>query len=154
MSKHAGGRPSKYKDSFPAQAAKLCKLGAIDKDIAEFFEVSEQTINEWKKKHPKFLESLKEAKDDIDRKVERSLFERATGYEHSEDKIFNQNGTPLIVPTTKHYPPETTAAIFWLKNRQPDRWKDSKEIVGDKDKPITVKMVSIAEIMEGDESTS
>ena len=49
------GRPSKYQPSFNARAEKLCRLGATDKDLADFFEVSEMTINNWKLKHPAFL---------------------------------------------------------------------------------------------------
>jgi hypothetical protein len=46
------------------------------------------------------------------------------GYSAPEDKIFNNDGKPLIVPTVKNYPPDTTAVIFWLKNRRPDEWRD------------------------------
>ena len=45
-----------------------------------------------------------------------------------EDKIFNNQGVELVVPTIKHYPPDTTAAIFWLKNRQKDNWRDKQEV--------------------------
>lgn len=126
--KHSGGRPSKYKEEYAEQVKILCRLGAIDKDLAEFFDVSEQTINAWKQRYPAFLESLKEAKDIADNAVEMALYKRAIGYEHEEDKIFNQNGEPLIVPTIKHYPPDTVAAIFWLKNRRPEQWRDKAEI--------------------------
>jgi hypothetical protein len=121
------GRPSAYKPEFAAQAKKVCLLGATDKDLAGFFEVSEQTLNNWKKRHPEFLESLKEGRALADANVGMRLYERAMGYSHPEDKIFNDNGSPLIVPTTKHYPPDTTAAIFWLKNRRPDLWRDKQE---------------------------
>lgn len=123
-------RPSSFKEEYIEQAKKLCLLGAVDKEIANFFGVSEQTLNTWKKKHPEFLESLKEAKEEADSKVIRSLFERATGYSHPEDKIFNQGGEALIVPTTKHYPPDATSMIFWLKNRQPEKWRDRQEHTG------------------------
>lgn len=53
------GRKSDYKEEYSDQVLKLCLLGATDKEIAEFFSVSEQTINSWKKKYPEFLESLK-----------------------------------------------------------------------------------------------
>lgn len=122
------GRPTRYQEIFNSQAEKLCKLGATDKDLADFFGVAEQTINNWKNKYPSFLESIKEAKDDLDTRVERSLFERATGYSHPEDKIFNANGEPLVVPTIKHYAPDPTSIIFWLKNRQPDKWRDKQEV--------------------------
>jgi hypothetical protein len=105
----------------------LCAKGFTDKEIAAFYKVDERTITRWKKDE-QFMSVLKEGKQLADEKVERSLFERATGYSHSEDKIFNDNGTPLIVPTTKFYPPDTTAAIFWLKNRKPQEWRDKQDI--------------------------
>ena len=122
------GRPTKYKDEYCDQVEKLCKLGAIDKEIADFFEVNEDTINEWKLQHSKFSESIKKGKVEADMAVSQRLFERATGYEHPEDVIMNYKGEPIIVPTTKHYPPDTTAMIFWLKNRQPAQWRDRQEI--------------------------
>lgn len=125
------GRPTKYNEKVIRQAGRLCSAhGYTDKQLAEFFEVTEQTVNNWKKKHPEFFEALKEGKAVADKLVERSLFERATGYECPEDKIFNNNGEALVVPTTKHYPPDTTACIFWLKNRKPEEWREDK----DKDK--------------------
>ena len=117
-------RPSKYTQEYADQAYKLCLLGATDAQLADFFGVEEKTINNWKEKHPKFLQSLNNAKLVADNEVEKSLFQRAMGYSHPEDKIFNNDGEPLIVSTTKHYPPDTTACIFWLKNRQKEQWRD------------------------------
>ena len=125
--KHAGGRPTRYRKEFPLQAEKLCRLGATDVQLGDFFGVTEQTINNWKKAHPKFFESI-QAKRDPDDEVVRSLLERAKGYSHAEDKIFIHNGEPVIVPTIKHYPPDTAAAFIWLKNRRPAEWRDKKEI--------------------------
>ena len=121
-------RPSKYKNEYAEKAYKLCLLGATDKDMADFFDTSEQTINSWKKNYPEFLESLKRGKMEADSVIAQKLFHRAKGYDHPEDKIFNANGEPLVVPTTKHYPPDTVAAIFWLKNRQPAKWRDRQDI--------------------------
>ena len=123
----AGGRPSKYKPEFAEQAYKLCLLGATDAKIADFFEVNEDTVNKWKKDYPEFSESLKRGKDDADAVIAQSLFHRAKGYSHPEDKIFNDDGNAMVVPTIKHYPPDTTACIFWLKNRQRDKWRDRTE---------------------------
>ena len=110
-----------------AQAAFLARRGCTDKELAEFFGVEEKTINNWKQAHPEFLQSLKDGKAKADSQVERSLFERATGYSHPEDKIFQYEGVPVVVPTVKHYPPDTTAAIFWLKNRRPEQWREKIE---------------------------
>lgn len=126
--KHAGGRPPSYRELYNRQAEIICRFGVIDRDLAEFFKVSEVTINAWKKKYPKFLKSINKGKAFPNEQVRRALFERAIGYEHPEDKIFNDGGEPLIVPTTKHYPPDTAAAFIWLKNRDPDNWRDKHEV--------------------------
>lgn len=121
------------------QVEKLCRLGATDKDLADFFDVSEQTINTWKQKHPEFLESLKRGKLAADAEVADRLYQRAIGYSHESEKIFNNNGEALRVEMTEHYPPDTTAAIFWLKNRQPEKWRDRQqhEHSGPDGKPLT-----------------
>lgn len=120
-------RPSKYRPEFVEQACKLCKLGLTDKEIAKFFEVSEQTLNTWKQQHPEFLESLKGGKTLADAEVASKLFHRATGYEHPDTDIRVVNGMIVETPLIKHYPPDTTAAIFWLKNRRPDLWREKVE---------------------------
>jgi hypothetical protein len=121
-------RPTIYKKEYCEQAYKLCLLGAIDKELADFFGVQEKTLNNWKHNHPEFLQSIKEGKEIADANVASRLYERAMGYSHPEDKIFNDNGEPMIVPTTKHYPPDPTAAIFWLKNRRKEQWRDKQDM--------------------------
>ncbi|PHM57014.1 terminase [Xenorhabdus sp. KK7.4] len=78
-------RPTKYQEAYAEQARKLCLLGYTDKELADFFEVSESTLNNWKHDHPGFLESLKKGKQVADGEVAAKLFHRATGYEHAED---------------------------------------------------------------------
>lgn len=135
-----GGRPSSYKAEYAQQVAKLCRLGATDKEIAAFFEVHEDTINEWKKVHPEFSESLKEGKAAADAEVADKLFKRATGYEHKAVKIVAdaKTGAEHQVEYIERYPPDTTAAIFWLKNRRPDLWREkvTQEHVGENGGPI------------------
>lgn len=118
------GAPTKYKEEYNEQVYKLCLLGAIDKELADFFEVDESTINNWKLDYPEFFESIKRGKRLADANVAHKLYNRAIGYEHEAVKIFNDNGQALEVPYTEHYPPDTTAGIFWLKNRQPEAWRD------------------------------
>lgn len=130
------GRPSAYRKEYCIQVEKLCKLGATDKEIADFFEVSVDTVYEWKKVHPEFSESIKNGKEIADAEVASKLFHRATGYEHAEDDIRAVNGEIVITPTIKHYPPDTTAAIFWLKNRQKDKWRDRQEVTGADGAPL------------------
>jgi hypothetical protein len=125
----AGGRPSKYKAEYAEQAYKLCLLGATDKDMADFFEVDEATINRWKDAHNEFRESLKKGKMMADATVAQKLYHRAIGYEHNE--IITASFQGQITDTmevVKHYAPDPTAAIFWLKNRQPKQWRDKQEV--------------------------
>jgi len=132
------GRPSQYKPEYNDQVYKLCLLGATDKETASIFNVSEQTLNAWKQKYPEFLESLKKGKEYADQNVAERLYQRAMGYSHPEEKIFCDKGEIVRADTTKHYPPEVTAAIFWLKNRQKEQWRDKKEIEQSGDFKITV----------------
>jgi len=127
--KNRGGRPSSFKKEYIEQAYKLCLLGATDKEMADFFSIAESTLNKWKLEHKEFSESLKRGKKIADSNVADRLYNRALGYTHKETKVFAHEG---IVTDTfdvdKHYPPDTTACIFWLKNRNPEKWRDKQEI--------------------------
>jgi hypothetical protein len=78
--KRPGGRPNKFKREYIQQARKLCQFGHTDPELAKFFEVHLQTINNWKRKYPEFLYALKTGKEVADSRVERSLYARAVGY--------------------------------------------------------------------------
>lgn len=123
------GRPSKYSSGFVEQARKLCQLGATDQEIADFFEVEVRTIYRWKADHDDFCQALKAGKAIADERVERSLYQKAIGYEQEEVKIFMPAGAegPVYAPYRAKLAPDTTAAIFWLKNRRPDLWRDKTE---------------------------
>lgn len=125
-------RPTKFQPEYIAQAEKLARLGATDKEIADFFEVHEATLNRWKGDHPGFCESLKAGKAEADDRVERSLYSRAIGYKHDAVKMFSTPAGVVSEPYVEHYPPDTTACIFWLKNRRPQEWRDkvSAELSG------------------------
>lgn len=104
-------------------------MGKTQSEIAEALEINIRTISNWLKRHPAFKRAIQAGKGLANAKVERALFERATGYEHPEDKIFlGKDGQPVIVPTIKHYPPDTAAAMAWLKNKDPENWKDKQDI--------------------------
>lgn len=124
------GRPTKYTRDCNRIARNICALGGIDEDLARTFDVDVSTISNWKNNHPSFLDAVTKAKLDYDTRVERALFERATGYSHQDVDIRtvslgNNKGSEIVqTPITKHYPPDATSMIFWLKNRQPDKWRD------------------------------
>ena len=124
-----GGRPTNYKEEYNEQAMKLCLLGFTDKQLSEFFEVSEVTLNAWKKKRPQFLKSLRAGKEFADAQVSASLYERALGYSCKDTKFASFEGRITDEKEyTKHYPPDTQAALIWLKNRQPEMWREKQEI--------------------------
>lgn len=118
------GRPSKYKPEYDEQARKLCLLGSTDVELADFFEVNEDTIHEWKKVHTSFSESIKKGKAQADANVADRLYQRAMGFEHPDVHVSNYQGEVTLTPVTKVYAPDPTAAIFWLKNRQRNKWRD------------------------------
>jgi len=137
------GRPSDYRPEYAEQAYKLCLLmGATDKQLAHFFEVSEQTINAWKKASPEFLESIKSGKVVADANVAHGLYRRATGAEFTTHQAFKvrkitygENGKKkaeieevITVPVVTAVAPDTNAASLWLRNRASDTWKDRAEM--------------------------
>jgi|APGre2960657404_1045060.scaffolds.fasta_scaffold62212_2 hypothetical protein len=151
--KRGRGHPTAYKPEYAAMATKFCLLGAGDEDLARMFDVSVATINNWKHAHPEFLESIKEGKDIADAEVAAKLYHRARGYSHQAVKIVAdaKTGMEHIVPYTEHYPPDTAAGIFWLKNRQRAKWRDKvdQEITGADGGPQE-HIVSVASSMNFD----
>lgn len=101
--------------------------GFTDEEVADFMGVSIRTVERWKKDND-FLACLKKGKKIADQKVVHSLYERAFGYTHPEEVVFQYQGKVVRAQTLKHYPPDTGACAFWLKNRMPDQWRDKQEI--------------------------
>lgn len=136
------GRPTIYRPQYADQARNYCLLGATDAQMAEFFEVSERTINRWKAAHPEFSEALRRGKSEADALVAESLYKRATGCSHPDTHVSNHQGEITLTPITKHYPPDVQAATFWLKNRQPTLWKERVEVKAEiKGDPFPAKEV-------------
>lgn len=136
------GAPTKYKEQYNDQAYKLCLLGCTDEELADFFGVVEDTINEWKKVHEEFSVSVKKGKTIADAEIAHSFHKRAKGYTYDEityeklaeklDGIEEEGDMKLEVfkkkVVTKELPPDAGAALNWLKNRQKDKWRDKQEI--------------------------
>lgn len=137
--KHAVGNPggvgrrTLYRPEFVRIAEKMALLGATDKEMADALGVNESTFNNWKARYPDLTQALKCGKLQADANVAQSLYQSALGYSHPEDDIRTVSvgdgmSEIVITPTTKHYPPNPTSAIFWLKNRQPKLWRDKVEV--------------------------
>ena len=103
--------------------------GLTDEQIAGNIGINTSTLYDWKNKFPKISEALKKGKEVVDIQVENALLKRALGYEFQETRVekSDKDGTKII-QTLKHIPADTTAQIFWLKNRRPDLWRDKQNI--------------------------
>lgn len=106
----------------------LSLLGLTDSQMADVFEVAESTFALWKVEHPEFSESIKRGKAIADGQVAASLYSRAVGAVTKAEKVFMTEDGPVKVDTVVHHPPDTGAAFIWLKNRQPELWRDRREI--------------------------
>lgn len=122
------------------QIAAWARNGLSEKEIAQNMGVAYSTFNEWKKKFSELSEALKKGKAVTDIIVENALYKNATGYSYIEQvsatkkEVFYKDGkrekeviTPVALDLIRHKPPETTAQIYWLKNRMPQDWSDKKE---------------------------
>ena len=104
--------------------------GLTDEQIANNIGISVSCLNNWKNKYVEILESLKKGKEVVDRQVENALLKRALGYEYTEttrEYIPELDEMKTTKKVTKQVAPDTTAQIFWLKNRKPDKWRDKQE---------------------------
>lgn len=123
------GRPSKYKPENAEKVRVLCEHGATNKEVADFFQVDLSTIRNWATTYPEFFAALKLGKTAADDRVEQSLYHRAMGYSHDAVKILmTKEGDVYREEYVEHYPPDTVACIFWLKNRRPEQWRDKVEV--------------------------
>ena len=127
--KRGKGRPSSFSEEKKILAKYLYEHGKTDRQVAEVLEVTTQTIGNWKKQFPDFFASLKEWKELCDGEVEATLYERAMGYSCPETKVFlTKTGEIKEHTVIKHYAPDVTAQIFWLKNRKPKQWRDKVNV--------------------------
>jgi hypothetical protein len=100
------------------------------------FGVTAKTINQWKLVHHEFSLALKVGKEVADDRVERSLYQRALGSEIERSRTVTANGQTVTTTIIERLPGDTTAMIFWLKNRRPNRWRDRREVDLDRSEPI------------------
>lgn len=108
------------------------RKGLTDEQIAHNMGINRTTLYDWKKKYTDISDALKKGKDIVDIQVENALFKRAIGYPYEERRIEKENGQVVKeIITYKEMPPDATSAIFWLKNRRPNEWREKREVIVD-----------------------
>ncbi len=108
--------------------------GLTDEQIAENIGISARTLYRWKLQYCQICQSLKKGKDAADREIENALFKRAKGYDFTETRVKKKDGVVVEeTMVTKHIPGDTTAQIFWLKNRKPEYWGGGGRFTDDLD---------------------
>lgn len=123
----AGGRPSKFNPDYIPLVAEFAESGMTELEMAQRLGVSMPTFRKWKLDNPELLAALKLNKEKADERVEHSLYKRAMGYSCEETDIRVIDGKIIKTQIVRTYPPDTTAMIFWLKNRKPKDWRDKRE---------------------------
>lgn len=132
------GQPTRYDPKVHAPwAASLAKRGCTNQEIADAMGISLSTLHNWRRAHEEFMHALKESKSRADEAVVESLYARACGrakrVTRKKREVLDANGNAvkLTEVTEETLPPDTTAMIYWLKNRQPGLWRDRPAEKGD-----------------------
>lgn len=102
--------------------------GLTDEQISQNIGINPATLYDWKKRYPEISKALKKGKEVVDRQVENALLKRALGYKYEEIKTEKTEEGKKVTVTIKEVVPDTTAQIFWLKNRKPEQWRDKQQI--------------------------
>jgi transcriptional regulator with XRE-family HTH domain len=155
-SKNKVGRPKKYDPKVTPQLAKwMRRSGLTDEQMSKELGISVATIHNWKNKYPEFLESLKESKDFVDSLVEDCLLKRALGFDYEEVKMIakkeesGESKVTRIEKIKKKVVPDTTAQIFWLKNRKPGQWREKVETSGKHAESLAETLSKMADRLPG-----
>jgi len=138
------GRPSKV-DNYEKKKkiiSLMYQRGFVDAEVAQVLDVTRRTIENWKKQDKEFFHTLTQNKEIADNKVELALFERACGYEHEDVDIKVIQNRIVKTKFIKHYPPDATSMIFWLKNRRPDEWREKHEVEHSGDLTVIIRKLS------------
>jgi hypothetical protein len=124
----AGGRPTVYKPENAEIARHACTLGASNETLAERFEVSRRTIDNWIATIPEFGDAVRHGREVADDSVVAALYARATGMERKSIKVVEGEGAPVTTTHTVQSLPDVRACMFWLRNRRPAQWRENRAL--------------------------
>lgn len=133
------------------QVRAIAMRGVSEKEMSEMFDIAPSQLTRWKKQYPLFEKALEEGYTDADQAVLAALYQRAVGYTHDEEKIFQWDGEIIRADTVKHYAPDISAIKLWITNRQKKHWKDRQQVGvhggGGDDLPIGLRDETKLELM-------
>lgn len=131
------------------------RQGLTDEQISKNMSISYSTFREWKKKYPALSAALKKGKTPVDFEVENALLKRAMGFEYEETETIIEEvdgkQRKRIKKIKKVALPETSAIIFWLKNRMPEQWRKFNPVVEAKIKAETQALLKDTEVAPSEE---
>jgi transposase-like protein len=128
LGNRGGGRKPKYQAAMARIARKACERGMTDLEVANLLDVSASTLYRWRTEYPQFARLFRLGKIEADNRVERALFSRAVGYDYEVEKQIMTRRGPQMLRWREHMPPDVAAALAYLRNRRPDRWRDTHRI--------------------------
>ena len=149
------GAPTSFDNSYIDLAFRFCLLGATDGELAAHFNVARSTISLWKKQYPEFSDAIKKGKKPADAVVAHALFERARGATWIEEAAIKcktvewidghkiETERVEVVQLHKAAPPDTTACIFYLKNRDKEHWSDVQKFANPDGTPIFPQKITV-----------
>ncbi len=122
------GQPSKITPTLKEQACLLASEGCTDREICAQLDINIMTLYRAKRDDPIFCEALNTWKNVADEEVEKSLFNRARGFTHRTEKVWQYQGAIVRAEVNEYVAADVGAATLWLKNRQPDKWRDKHDV--------------------------
>ncbi len=136
------GRKGKYNEEILERVKAYARDGLTELEMCKKLNIGQTTFTYWKRLYPALMTALKENKEVVDNQVVGALLRNALGFEYTEE-VLTKDG--FVMAVKKYALPNTTAQIFWLKNRQPDKWREKREteLTGKNGGPIEVKNTDI-----------
>jgi hypothetical protein len=119
------GRPTLYDPAVCEQAHNYCLLGATNDELAGFLGVSARTIDRWIADRADFGDAVRRGRVVADSRVARGLYDRAVGYDRTNERFVMVGGELKAITSTVRYPASVQACIFWLRNRRRQTWREA-----------------------------
>jgi hypothetical protein len=128
-----GREPIPFKDEYNSIAYGCSLMGASERELCNILQIERNTLYKWKELYPEFANALRKGAAIADAEIATKLYHRAHGFEHKVTKVFLPAGstTPVYAEYMEDVLPDVAACIIWLKNRQPDKWRDYQRTIVD-----------------------